>query len=741
MTFAELTDRYQQVIQFVEDHRINEAMDAMGSLAVLCTKRDLGIQLEKHRDTYRNMLTYSFELGDDPEKEQVFNRLMKSVLELNDDIREDILMKERLISYYPQKQEVEQKLLSSASPDLAENLAFKKEIEYILSEEEKTGDEKTEKNQVIDYQKSLLSIFRTIWLTDKFREAEISMAGKICKSRLIPWYDKAVLVSSLTLSLVRHFDIQKVNLLFEFYEEGENQVWQRALIGLFLGLYFHDYRLSYYPEIANRLEVARENRKLEKNIEAIVIQFLKALETEKVTKKIREEILPEMMKMKSTLEEKLDLEDILSSKNIEDENPEWETVFKDTPDLYHKIEEFSALQMEGSDVFLSAFAMLKRFPFFDELSNWFLPFHKDNSEVREGLSDQEGDFDVEMFTEGLERSSFLCNSDKYSFCLNVRHMPAMQKSMMMELFNMELKAMNEMADSDEMIDDSVKDKAIYTQYLQDLYRFYKLHPLKSEFEDVFEIEFDFENSSLFGILISDSRILRNIGEFYFEKNQFDRAIRIFEQLCCTEENAELFEKTAFSYQKIGDYQKALEFYHKAELFDRSKSWVIKKIAYCSRKIGDFDTALEYYHEAEKLEPDNLFIQTFLGHTKMDREEFEEALKYYFKVEYKAPDNHKIHRPIAWCSFLLGKFDQAEKYFLKVMEKEGNKNDFMNLGHVLWCKGDRKGAIENYRKSLEKGSRDIEWFSTVMEEDGEHLSRHGIKELDIPLMVDYIRMGF
>jgi tetratricopeptide (TPR) repeat protein len=306
---------------------------------------------------------------------------------------------------------------------------------------------------------------------------------------------------------------------------------------------------------------------------------------------------------------------------------------------------------------------------------------------------------------------------------------------------MELKAMNELADSDELIDESVKHKAIYTQYLQDLYRFFKLHPLKNEFEDVFEIEFDFENSNLFNALIRDSKILRNIGEFYFEKNQFEHAIRIFEQLCCSEENAELFEKTAFSYQKIGDFKKALEFYHKAELFDRSKSWVIKKIAYCSRKTGDFNKALEYYKAAERLEPDNLFIQTFLGHTMMDKEAFEEALKYYFKVEYKAPKNHKIHRPIAWCSFLLGKFDQAEKYLLKVMEKEGNKNDFMNLGHVLWCQGNRKGAIENYRISLEKGSRDIEWFREVMEEDGIHLVRHGIKELDIPLMVDYIRMGF
>jgi len=275
MTYTELTEKYQRIVQFVEENRINEAMDALGSLAAYCTNRELALQLEKHRDTYRSMLKYSFELGDDPEKEKVYNRLMKSILELNDDIREDILMKERLISHYNLKQEVEKERyrVMASSSDMAESLSFKKEVEYILSE---SGSDRESQSQ--DYRRSLLGIFRTIWLTDKFRDAEIKMVEKICKSKLIPWYDKSITVSALTLSLLRHFDVEKVNLLFDFFEEGEMQVWQRALIGLFVGLYYHDYRLTYYPEIVNRLEAARESRKLEKNIEAIVIQFLKAKE-------------------------------------------------------------------------------------------------------------------------------------------------------------------------------------------------------------------------------------------------------------------------------------------------------------------------------------------------------------------------------------------------------------------------------------------------------------------------------
>ena len=84
MTLSELTEQYHQILRFTEQNRIKEALEVLERLANLCTHKDYLLQLEKHRDTYRNMLKYSFELGDDPEKEKVFNRLMKSILELSE---------------------------------------------------------------------------------------------------------------------------------------------------------------------------------------------------------------------------------------------------------------------------------------------------------------------------------------------------------------------------------------------------------------------------------------------------------------------------------------------------------------------------------------------------------------------------------------------------------------------------------------------------------------------------------
>ena len=740
MTFSDLNNKHNHILEFIFRRQLKDAFDKLFELSVDCLNIDYRNQLNNHYITYENMLKYSFELSDDPEKEKVYDRLLRALLEINDDIKEDIILHKRLLSYYRFKENiVENETLNEDTSEIINKLAFEQEIEQLLQSSAGLKKSSTQA-QKQDYDQNLNNIFRMIWLTDRFRESDIKLVSGFGKSDKLPWHDKCLIVSALTLSLLRHFDPAKISLLFEYYESGINQVWQRALTGLVLGLYIYDNRLKLYPEIIQRLKAVQGDKRITKNIEAIIIQFNKTRETEKITKKINEEILPEMWKLRSTLEEKLNLDDILSSKSIEDKNPEWETVFEDSPELYSKIEEFSNMQLEGSDVFLSAFSMLKRFDFFNEISHWFMPFYSDNESLSLEMDNVEGEFDTGTFLEGLERTTFLCNSDKYSFCMNVRYMPAAQKSMMVELFNMEINAMNEMGKDDEIINSESKDKAVFTQYIQDLYRFFKLHPLKHEFKDVFNYTFDIHNAVFFNILVEDTSVLRNIAEFYFQKNFFRDALEIFEKLSPDEHNYELFEKTAYCYQQLEQYEKALELYQKAEYLDKNRTWVQNKIALCYRKTGNYQKAVEYYRYSEKLDPENLYIQINLGHAHMDMEDYETALKYYYKVEYLDPKNNRVHRPIAWCSLILGKFDAAKKYFEKVIAGGGNKNDYMNLGHVLWCMGNKNEAIENYKNSLIKSDMDINWFSKVFEEDSKHLVRLGVPAFDIPLMLDYLKMN-
>jgi tetratricopeptide (TPR) repeat protein len=310
---------------------------------------------------------------------------------------------------------------------------------------------------------------------------------------------------------------------------------------------------------------------------------------------------------------------------------------------------------------------------------------------------------------------------------------------MVEMFNMEIKAMEEADKDDELLQKSTRERNIVKQYIQDLYRFHKIYAFKDEFYDVFATNTDFHNTHFFQWIFKDEAIIRNIGEFLFEKGHYQDAIEMFTQMDTQPGNFELWQKIAYSYQQQGNYEKALEFYLRADLTDIRKSWNIKKIGLCYRRLGNYPKALEYYNEAAKMEPDNLQVQTNLAHSYFDMKDYDNALKIYFKLEYWAPDNHKIQRPIAWCSFMLGKLETAKKYYEKILSKEGNQHDLLNIGHIEWCLGNKQKAIDYYLQSIRKADFNDHWFSEELIADSEMLIRYGIDRMDISLMKDYIKI--
>jgi len=230
-------------------------------------------------------------------------------------------------------------------------------------------------------------------------------------------------------------------------------------------------------------------------------------------------------------------------------------------------------------------------------------------------------------------------------------------------------------------------------------------------------------------------ILKEYARFFFSPQVEESAA---EGILGLEKNGELYQKIAFCYQKMGNYEKALDGYKKAELYELNRLWNLKKIALCYRNLKQPDKALEYYRMAEKLDTENLNIQLSIGHCLLELEQFDEALKSYFKVEYLSPGNKKVWRPIGWCSFVSGKKEQAEKYFQKLIDDEPSKHDFMNMGHVQWSLGNRKAALDFYKKSIKQTDFAEKEFLEVFEEDLSQLLKQGVNKDDVPIMLDQLR---
>ncbi len=739
MTEKEIRNTYNEICRFISERSLKIAFDL---LEKLISEANVGQFRDQHlnlKQTYHYMLKYTVEGIKDPERQKIYRSLIVSTFELSDKVVESLLSRYSGSFEYEKKRALPNLYINGLDEYLKklENFYIEKDLQ-ILIKETTSGEENGEKLQAGHHQ-SFFVLFYHIWFRDILPDYEIKSLRDFFMSKHIPTHYKAIIITSLTFSLFRFFDENKFTLLFEIYETGneDEEVRQRALVGLLINLYYYDLRMPFYPEITGRLKILYEAPGFKSNLEKVILQFIRSKETEKIRRMITDEILPEMIKISPNIRNKLNIENLMDEGSMEDKNPEWEEIFKDSPGMMDKMEKFAKLQMEGADVFLSSFSMLKNFPFFGELTNWFIPFFKENPEIRvdKGASGKVN----QKFIETLVHSPVLCNSDKYSFFLSIRNIPEENKEMIANAIKAEMDQFNEIEEAEELIAPGKKGEIISNQYIQDLYRFFKLHPHKDSFEDIFSWRFNFHDKNSFrNILREDVKVLRNIAEYYFKKNYFTEASAIFESLNSANTSGELLQKIGYCYQKGGDYEKALEAYLKAELFDLNKVWNLKKIALCYRNLKNPQKALEYYVQASQLDDKNLNTQISIGYCYFDLTQYEEALKCFFKVEYLSPGNKKVWRPIAWCSFLTGKLKQAEKYCRKLIEDTPNKYDLMNMGHVQWSLGNRKKALDFYKKSIKESDFSEVEFIAAFEEDLQHLLKQGIDSEDVPIMLDQLR---
>ncbi len=737
MTDKELNIQYSGICNNLAERRLKPAFD---QLETLITENGLGLLYDEWRNldqTYHYMLQYTVEGIRDPERQKVYRRLIVSAFELADKVNEAIRSKYSSSIEYEKKRIFKNQFIIDFESFFTEleDFYLRDELQSSANNKEDIASENLAK--AVDHRQKILRLFYHVWLRDHLGSEEMNLLEKFFSSPLILVPYKSFVVSALTLSLQRHFDEAKFTWLFNAFAMEETDVNQRALVGLLINFYQYDSRMPFYPEITGRLKILNENPEFKQNLERIIVQLIRSKETEKLQQRIRDELIPEMIKISPTLKDKINLDSLMEEGFTDDKNPDWQEIFEESPELMDKMQEFSELQMEGADVFIGSFAMLKSFPFFNETANWFIPFFIENPEIHEtiDLSDEIN----RSFVETISKAPILCNSDKYSFCLSIQSLPKENREFLAQGVNAEMDQLNEIESEEELTGAGRKAEFVSNQYIQDLYRFYKLYPRKNDFDDIFGWRFDFHHKITLGdILKEDEKMLRNIAEYYFSKNYFEEAAGILEYLLTIEKNGELYQKIAFCYQKLGDYEKALDLYRKAELYELNRLWNLKKIALCYRNLKQPDKALEYYKEAEKLNPDDLNNQLNVGHCLLELDQFDEALKCYFKLEYLAPGNKKVWRPIAWCSFLTGKKEQAEKYFLMLMEESPSKHDLMNMGHVQWSLGNRKAALDYYMQSISKTGFTEAEFVSVFEEDLPQLLLQGIEKDDVPIMLDQLR---
>ena len=730
MTFENTKKYAQNITLSLEQRKLKEALDQLAILLSYGYNWQLKEELDGLEHTYKTMLNYIAEGVEDPQLGKILHDLFRSTYKLLDNIVLQLQIQYGTGLYYDKKRVLK---YQGSDTGLAQSLCSLEE----LNDKQAINSLLEEKNeQTLQLKQGIESlnkqIFNHIWLNEDCDNDSKLLISNLLQNELIADSSRCQVVTALTLSLQEVFDENKIELLLKSCNNPNEEIRQRAIIGILLTFRKYDKRLHLYSGINHLLEHLAEDKSFITNIVNVLLLFILSKDTEKVTRKINEEIVPEIMKINPILNKKIKLDDLISESGIDDKNPEWQNIFEGT-ELNDKLREFTELQMSGVDVMYSSFSHLKSYPFFNEISNWFLPFSTENS-IFFSTSEKSN---LNEMAEIILKSSYLCNSDKYSLYLSIKQMPESLGKMMTGQLSAESSAVKEMQEA-ELIDPEKKAKDIANQYVKDLYRFHKLYPRKNEFQDIFENQTDFCQAEVIGKLISDCENLQIIGEYYFNKEHYKEASDIFDILLKqTPDNDVFFQKRAYCKQMTGQLKEALNDYLTAEILNPSNSWVIKKIAFCYRMLKKPEDALVYYKKTELLNPNNLSIQLSIGHCYLELKNYTEALNYYFKVDYLEQKSNKAQRPIAWCSFLAGKYRQSLDYYEKIMSKTPEGLDYLNSGHVHLALKDYKSAVQQYISSL-KIFGSFAKFEEVFNNDMADLTAAGIDQTKIPLLFDLIK---
>ena len=585
---------------------------------------------------------------------------------------------------------------------------------------------------------ALDEIFNYIWTMASDPKGEYQIVSDVLDNPEAPEYLKASVISALTLGALSYLDYEYIEILLNFYEKTESVVLKsRALVGILLLSLIYNRRLAGNLKLRSRLILSEKDESVRGYIAEALMSIVKTYDTTRIDNKMRNEVIPGLMKIQPEIMDRMknmarDSEDFLS-----DENPQWEELFENS-EVGEKLREINDLQMEGADVMVTAFSSLKSFPFFNMLSNWFLPFMPDNHEFLSLNIDTEEDIFSHL-------SIMMCDSDLHSFMLSLVNMPSSQREMVITNMKAQMKEAFEAMSGPTGITQQQEMAMTMRHYLQDMYRFFKFNKKNTEITDPFSSPFvasDIETLMPLWDISSDDILL--ISEFYFKNKYYPEAAEYFKLYNSLENGQQgIWEKIGYCIDRTGKYEEAVEWYKKAEILNPDTPWLDKKLAIALKNAARPEEAVKYYEKVLLNEPENYHLLMSAGQCWLEMGEYANALQKFHHANYLKPEKKAPLRAIAWTELLSLNLEKARSSYSKLISSpDSDGADFLNAAHAALADKDFKTALNLYKAYTEKSdNRDITSLVIAFRDDADILKKLGIKTTDLRLIVDKIRYDF
>ena len=553
-----------------------------------------------------------------------------------------------------------------------------------------------------------------------------------------------LLVSAVTLACTTVFSFQKFDLLKTVFEEvKDEELKQRALIGLLLastrmpkGVCEKEYREELeieYPKLI--LEIQKQ----------LAMTLKSEMLSQEYTDSFRDRISNRMIgALKHSIAKHADddLKDLLADDGIGNEDDDEADNVRMSDDGkridIEMAEDVDAQEMmeKGMDILLGQFNKLSDHPFFEEISNWFLPFDENQPIFAEAAAvDTKNDTD-RMFTSTANRS---CAADAYALAVlmlnhpdDIPEVPEMAKHdddefeddeelEDEETFEGDSEDGDEQDDeaeddSDDETEDETPDNPeteicmIRTRYLRNLLRFYRFCFNRDEFFNVFEDDKD--EVPGYAVLASPVFQYPFFDSYRLAAARYATRLEVPSMVGALLNDMEAndlethYMKGWSLMKKKGEKNLMMAVIHFKKMLEIQPGMkkAYSMLADCYHDLNMLEPYLEVYDELLK-KGDSLSddFKKLLKIQKMNMlfkaKHYEDAIGLGYDLEYHYPDLELVSAMLSYC-LLKRKGENAEESFLKAKERIGAYfADEMDIANMMEGTGSNQNLEQIFASTM------------------------------------------
>lgn len=537
-------------------------------------------------------------------------------------------------------------------------------------------------------------IFEFVWTCGSMSKNEVRLIEEMIAD---PGYStglKALVVSAVWLGGMEFHDSRRLELLLDIYDKSSDEECKaRAVVGAVILLWKHRTR-NLPASVRDRLAHLEDSTGWQRDVLTTYIEMIRTAGSGNLTAGMQQDLINRIRQQGKDFMKGLDLSNINLASGDDAEkalfNPEWESILEDSG-IKEKMMELGKLQEEGTDVFGSAFANLKQFPFFSDISNWFLPFREEHSKYERGSQPLPPGLPA-----AIAGAPFLCDSDKYSTIFALSMLPVAQSKALFSHFEAGAMMGAEAASAVDLARPETRMKVKINNYAISLSRFYGMFRRKGEFDSPFAATFDLISLPVFDNVFSDPVTVQGIAEFYFKIRNYREALEVFAHADKSlAPDASRSQKMGFCHERLGNHERAVEYYEQADLLEADNDWTLRRMAVCLVALKKHSTALPYLRSLLDLHPDEEELLLNYADCLLEAGKAEEALKVLQKADFLYPGQLKTVRLLAKSLRRLGEHAKArEKYTDILAAAIVFPDDYRNMAVNEWESGNRKEAL-NY----------------------------------------------